>query len=245
MARLHAASNVLRQVELLHQVRLRSMNTRIKFDGERLPQRLASRAQLQRVVAGHNQRPLRLHSRSLFLNRVVRQGVFGVVQQLAPVTVRKRERRRITKVPGEAIHARSFGQNGWRRKPVIGRVRGKEIRRLRIAGELSYLAALIVVDGQGEFILRRRFQEVVEDSAIGRVLARRCFARIRRVLISVPSHAHRGGRTKQVSVAGGDLLAHLAQRRDVVEDPQGASEGRDRDVVAMHCEIGHRRGRQG
>src|ERR1039458_6444730 len=119
------------------------MDTRIKLNGQRLAKRLAGSAQLQRVAARHNQRSLRLLTRSLPSDRVVCQCVFGVVQQLAVITIRKRERRRITKIPGEAIHTRSLRQTYRGCKPVIGSVRGKQVQRLRRTGELSNLASLV------------------------------------------------------------------------------------------------------
>ncbi len=74
----------------------------------------------------------------------------------------------------------------------------------------------IKAEGRGDVITK----PVIEDGAIGRVLAGGLFRRERSVGPVVPAEAVSGLRREQVDFGVGQAGAELAERSDVIEDPE-------------------------
>ena len=78
---------------------------------------------------------------------------------------------------------------------------------------------------------------IVDHRALGRVLAHRTAA-VHLVRIVEP---HRGLRLVEDRGRGRALRRELAQRRDVVQDPERAAVGGDHEIVAVHHQVVNRR----
>ena len=104
---------------------------------------------------------------------------------------------------------------------------------------------MLVVDLECDFIAGGgRFQEVIEDGACGRVRSNRRFGRQRGIVIFAAADADgvRGRVETRILIHG--FLVPLAERRDVVENPEGAAVGGDDQIVAVNDEIADGTGRQ-
>ena len=85
-------------------------------------------------------------------------------------------------------------------------------------------------------------QEIIKHRPVGRILASRFVRRQRRIGIDVAADAQSCLRfEKQISVL---VVVELAQRSDVVEDPESASVRRYDEIVILNDEIAHRGRRQ-
>src|SRR6185369_1920809 len=81
-------------------------------------------------------------------------------------------------------------------------------------------------------------ERVIEDGAGGRVLP------LERAAAAAAPEAQGGARNEQVSVGLLNPVVPLAQRTDVVEDPEGAAVGGDDEVVALHDQVADGDGRE-
>src|SRR5947209_13568912 len=97
--------------------------------------------------------------------------------------------------------------------------------------------ACAVEDFECDGRARVRPQIVGDDRAVGRVLARGFFGRERRVCVDVALDTVGRLRLKEKRVRRGDAFVNLPERRDVVENPEGASVRADDDVVFVYDEV--------
>src|SRR5262245_19345617 len=72
-----------------------------------------------------------------------------------------------------------------------------------------------------------RLQIVVNHRAVRRVLTCGYFRRQRRVGVLVATHAIGGLWRKEIDIGLSDLLVHLTERRDVIENPEATTMGAD------------------
>src|SRR5260370_33791064 len=82
-------------------------------------------------------------------------------------------------------------------------------------------------------ILGLLFQVVVENSAIGRVFADGITAAPK----MSRARTGRGARREEMRVLGGDGSAYLAQRTEVIQNPERTAVGRDNQIVGMNNQI--------
>ena len=177
--------------------------------------------QFDAVRAGNDERTTGLHPRCLALDGVDVQRVLPVVEEIAEIAVVQRRRWRITEIPGNAVHARRRRENRRRREPVLGDVRPDRVGWRRDAREFPNQVIGTVVDRERDGSVRGRLQVVVEDRALGRVVANRHFGRKRRVLDVVPPHSIGCLRPEQIcGRATASYRLHLPQWCEIIEDPQ-------------------------
>ena len=103
---------------------------------------------------------------------------------------------------------------------------------------------LRVVDFEGERIAGNGFQIVINDRAIGRIFRGGFFGGQRSFLVVVVTSADDGCGLQQIRIGIRDFRASLTQRREVIENPEGAAVGGGDEVVAMHGEIANIGGRE-
>ncbi len=90
-------------------------------------------------------------------------------------------------------------------------------------------------------------QVVVDDRAVGGILRARLIGRKRRVGVCIPAHPHRARGPEEIRPVGRGGRGggrHLAQRSDVVEDPEAAPVRADDQVAVMQGEVAHSGRRQ-
>ena len=137
-------------------------------------------------------------------------------------------------VPDQTVHPGLCGDH------VVGHDLVRPFRRLDLLGGLGarQMADRLAVRTQnidGQFVLRRGLQDIVDHGPGGRVFAHRPAA-VHRVRIVQAIGLLRG---EQHDVAR-DRIG-LAQRRDIVEDPESAAMGGHNQVIALHQEVMDRR----
>ena len=138
-------------------------------------------------------------------------------------------------IPDEAVQPRRAGGRPLRPDPPARHVALVGEGPLRVgAGEAAHQLVLRIENLQGDF--RLRVEEVIDDGAVGRVCAHRLVGRERRIGIGIPAHPQCKLRLEEVTLCG----RRLAQRLNVVEDPEPAPVGRDREVVALDDQIANR-----
>src|SRR4029078_12412527 len=96
------------------------------------------------------------------------------------------------------------------------------------------------VDGERDLPTRYRFQVVVENGPLRRIVPGRYVRRKGGLLVVVPAPSNRIPRLKQVRVTGCYLRSELPQRRDIVQNPERASKGCDYQVITADRQITHR-----
>ena len=169
----------------------RHSDARVGHDRHRLRVAAAVDRQFRSVDAGHNHRSDQRRPRRLSRKRVPVQGVLAIVEQVAAVAVIQRRRIRIAQVPRDPMHSGGCRQDHRRREPVVGHVGHHGIRRRHDARVLVDEAARRIGDRQRHGAGRRCVQVVVENRALGRVVADFHFRWQRRVLRVVPARARR------------------------------------------------------
>ena len=83
-------------------------------------------------------------------------------------------------------------------------------------------------------------QIVVEDCAVGRVFGGRLLWRQRSAGESIVVNAYGCLRLVEDRRGAGCICDCLAQRRDVIENPEGAAMRGNDQIVAMHDQVAHR-----
>ena len=96
-----------------------------------------------------------------------------------------------------------------------------------------------VVDAQLE-CLRRAGQVVVEHGAVRGIVRDGLLGRDGSARKGIVVDAYRPLRLVQKRGGGLRALRGLSQRRDVVENPEGAPVGGDHEIIAVHGQIAHR-----
>src|SRR5690242_3017849 len=86
-------------------------------------------------------------------------------------------------------------------------------------------------------------QVVIEYRAVGRILADRLVDREGRIGVLVPAHADGTGGPVEIGVGRRRRLVGLAQRREVVEDPEAAAVRADDQIAVVYDEVAHGGGR--
>ncbi len=103
---------------------------------------------------------------------------------------------------------------------------------------------MLVEDLERERRRRRGLQDVVDVRAAGRVRRHRLVLRQGRAGEAGLAEVDGGGGLEEVGVGGTVDVRRVAQRRDVVEDPEAAAVRGDDEVVAVHLDVAHGRHRQ-
>src|SRR5205085_12402764 len=155
------------------------------------------------------------------------------------VIVALRLRLCVVQVPDEALHARLRGKNARRSNPVERDVYLLLVYRLRfvVTRKSPDEFTCAVEDFEHDGRARVRLQIVVDDRAVGRVLAHGFFGRERRVRVDVTLNAVGRLRLKEKRVRRRDAFVNLPERRDVVENPEGATVRADDDVVPVYDDV--------
>ena len=188
--------------------------------------RRSAAADLERVLARENERAFGLLARRPTGDCVFGQRVLDVRQQPAKIPERQDLRVRTTAGSTRTGSVRGSGrQRRGRRKPILRHVRRAAPARAGRRRERAHHLPARVRDGQRDLALRRGWQLVVDDRALGRIRGGGRFDRQRRVAVHVPSRADRRRRRQQTHIRGRGGAAELPERRDVVEDPQRAAIG--------------------
>ena len=242
--RARAVVHLRRQRREEREISRRRLHAWVELEHDRLRVGLAVNRQSNRVRAGS--RPRRV-DRRVGSTRHGRRGAAAAPASLADWLV--------AHVPPHAVHPSACRDDHRRRRPVqrqaaVGRVRGlladlvvgdringrRGIRHRVGARVRAHHAAGRVEDLDLHRARRVLREEVVEDRARRRVLARRDLRRPRRRIVHAEPHAHRGHRLDEVRGSGGLRRAdrcRLAQRRHVVEDPEPAAVRRGDEIRAQ------------
>src|SRR5205085_1062396 len=114
--------------------------------------------------------------------------------------------------------------------------------RLVFTAHLADHASFAVQDLDGYRATHSLFQVVIDDGAVGRVLAGRFFLWQRGVGVLVPAYARSRLRGKQRCFAGTGPC-HLPQGRDVVEDPERAAMRAHYNIIVLDYEVADGSGR--
>ena len=129
----------------------------------------------------------------------------------------------------------------WRPHPICRNCQLRIGRWYRIgAGDLQLQRAFAGHDLQRYRLGRRRLQVVVDDRAVRRTLSRGRIRRQRGVAVAVPMNAQRGLGRKQKRPLSQHSLIQLAQRRDVVQNPETAPVRRHRKIVVLDQQVANR-----
>ena len=214
------------------QFRGRRLHARVHPELDRLGERLAAGGEPHDVIARCSPNRVRRRRR-----------VVGDRRHRQPASPPAASRERLpVHVPCEPVHPRRRPQH--LRRPVPDHGKGSRFRRRELDLVLARVAphdlAGPVEDLERHRARRVGLQRVIDDRAVRRVLAARLVRRQRRVRVHVPAHADRSLRLEKRRLARHHRLVELAERRDVVEDPESSSvRGRDQ-VVVLDDDIAHR-----
>ena len=134
--------------------------------------------------------------------------------------------RLVTQVPGDAIVTRLDLEHVCR------------IRVLRARVVPNHVALPVEKLERDRCRIRHLRDVEVDDRTIGRVLAHVTAT----AKPTAPSNAVRGARVEQVQLRLGDIRVHLLERRQIVQNPEGATLGRGHEIVVLRLdlEVGNR-----
>ena len=145
-------------------------------------------------------------------------------------------------VPHEAMHPgvrrQTLRAPDPPRRDIETRVRC--LRRV-VAREPSYHGAPPIENLQENRPCRRAREIVVEHGAVGRIGRGRLVDRKGRVRIFVPAHPHGSRRAIQIRARGraGGRLGQLAERGDVVQDPERPAVRGHHEIAVVHHQVAH------
>src|ERR1035438_32035 len=111
-----------------------------------------------------------------------------------------------------------------------------------LAGETAHQFAGGVEDFQGDGGGWGGLQVVIDDGAIGWVLSAGLFGGQRRIGIGIARIAPGRAGREEVRGRGGGLGGQLAERGDIVENPEAAAVRAHHEIAVVHDEIAHRGG---
>ena len=146
---------------------------------------------------------------------------------------------RVVKVPHETIDARVIGQRIRWIEPEFGNVWRSNRFLDRVARIVAHQISLLVVNIECEFALRRRFLKILQHGAVRGIAARGRFRLQRRIRIVVPADADCGLRREKLRGRLGKFRGPLAERGDVVKDPESAAKRGGDEIRAVNCQVGN------
>src|SRR5579884_3500627 len=218
----HHASKARLHLEHLRESERRSLHARVHLDRKRLRIGMSVRDEPDGVGSGKGAGTARI------ARGIVRNGGNRVV-------VAGRIGRGVVQIPNPAVHAWLGGQNARHANPI----RRNQLPGQILLGKRGFIRAGVAAD---DFALRIEnlerdgaggiwSQVIVDDGAVRRILCGGLIGRNRRIGIGAAANAKGRGRLEEKRIGFCDRGRELAQRRDVVKNPEGAAVRRDDEIV--------------